>query len=132
MQPRVRYRLARVLIVAVAGPAVALYGLGILPGAVPSAEAAEGPHVAIAEPDPSNADTFKYDPAELTVKVGTTVIWDWRGKDKHSVTADDGAFDSGEKTGEGLRWEYKFDQPGDYPYTCTPHTNMTGIVRVTP
>jgi plastocyanin len=103
---------------------------GFLLSALPIAKAAEGPHVALLEPNPSDAKTFKYDPADLTVKPGTTVIWDWRGKDKHSVTADDGSFDSGTKTGNGLRWEHKFDQPGDYPYSCTPHNTMVGVVHV--
>lgn len=107
---------------------MALVGLSLV--TLPTAHAAEGPHVAIAEPNPNDAKTFKYDPADITVKPGTTVIWDWKGKDKHSVTADDGSFDSGTKTGTGLRWEHKFDQPGDYPYSCTPHNSMTGIVHV--
>lgn len=132
MQLRVRFPTARLLILAVAGAAVVSSGLGFLPGVAPNAGAAEGPHVAILEPNPSDANSFRYDPMEITVKAGTTVIWDWRGKDEHSVTADDGAFDSGTKTGEGLRWEHRFDQPGDYPYSCTPHSNMIGTVHVTP
>jgi plastocyanin len=132
MQPRVRFGRTRVLVVALAGSAVALSGLGFLLRAAPAAKAVDGPHVAIAEPNPNDAKTFKYDPANITVKAGTTIVWDWKGKDKHSVTADDGSFDSGTKTGQGLRWDHKFDQPGDYNYSCTPHSNMTGVVHVTP
>ena len=121
MQPR--------LSIAVGGLAIVLSGAGFSLGTLP-ARAAEGPHVGILEPNPSDAKTFRYDPADITVKPGTTIIWDWKGKDKHSVTADDGSFDSGTKTGNGLRWEHKFDAPGDYPYSCTPHNGMVGTVHV--
>lgn len=98
----------------------------------PTRSAADGPHVAILEPDPGKAETFRYDPHDITIKAGTAVVWDWKGKDKHSATADDGSWDSGVKTGVGQRWEHKFDAPGDYPYSCTPHSNMTGMIHVTP
>jgi len=120
------------LLIAFGGLVVALSSVAFLFRPVPHAGAAEGPHVAIVEPDHNNAKTWKYDPPEVTVKAGTTVVWDWKGTDKHSVTADDGSFDSGVKTGKGLRWDHRFDQPGDYPYSCTPHPTMTGTVHVTP
>lgn len=86
--------------------------------------------VRIIEPDPKKADTFKFDPAEITIGVNETVLWKWEGGDKHSVTSDTGVFDSGEQKGKGKEFKFKFTRPGDYPYSCTPHTNMTGVVRV--
>jgi plastocyanin len=118
------------LLVAFSALAIALSSGALLFRALPRAHAADGPHVGIVEPDPNNAKTWKYDPADITVKPGTTVVWDWKGKDKHSVTADDGSFDSGVKTGMGLRWDHRFDQPGDYQYSCTPHPTMIGVVHV--
>jgi plastocyanin len=117
--------------------AIALGGLVItLSGIVlfrPLPTAAQGQaQVSIVEPDRSNASSWKFDPHDITVKAGTTVAWEWKGQDKHSVTADDGSFDSGVKQGMGQRWEYRFDAPGDFPYSCTPHSFMTGKVTVTP
>jgi plastocyanin len=117
--------------------AIALGGLVITMSGIalfkPVPTAAQGQaQVAIVEPDRGNASTWKFDPAEITVKAGTTVAWDWKGQDKHSVTADDGSFDSGVKQGMGQHWEYRFDTPGDYAYSCTPHSFMVGKVTVTP
>src|SRR5690349_16981618 len=40
-------------------------------------------------------------PKTITVKVGDTVMWTDQGQNEHTVTADDGSFDSGDlKTGE--------------------------------
>jgi plastocyanin len=119
-------------IIALSGLVIALIGIVFVFTPVQRAKAAEGPHVSIIEPDPNKAESWKFDPAEITVKAGTTVVWDWKGRDKHSATADDGSFDSGVKQGAGQRWEHKFDAPGDYPYSCTPHPFMTGRVKVTP
>jgi plastocyanin len=94
------------------------------------ASAADGPHVGILEPDPKKAESFRFEPQDLTIRPGETVVWDWKGRDKHSATADDGSWDSGVKTGAGQRWEHKFDAPGDYPYSCTPHSNMIGTIHV--
>lgn len=130
MNPHILFRtIRRPLVFALVGMLLASGGLIVLR---PTRSAAEGPHVAILEPDPKKAETFKFDPHDITIKAGMSVVWDWKGRDKHSVTADDGSWDSGTKTGMGQRWEHKFDAPGDYPYSCTPHTNMTGVVHVTP
>jgi len=78
-------------------------------------------------------DNFKFDPGEVKIKVGTTVIWtDSRGR--HTVTADDGSFDSGTLVG-GQSFEHKFDKPGSYPYYCMFHgskggKDMSGVVTV--
>ena len=66
------------------------------------------------------------------ITAGTTVQWTNNDPLVHTITADDGSWDSGVKTGMGQRWDHKFDAPGDYPYSCTPHANMTGMIHVTP
>jgi plastocyanin len=119
----------RPLLFALGGMLITSSGLIMLR---PTRSAADGPHVSIVEPDAKKSDTWKFDPHDVTIKAGTTVVWDWKGKDKHSATADDGSWDSGVKTGAGQRWDHKFDAPGDYPYSCTPHSNMTGMIHVTP
>lgn len=110
------------LLLALAVSGLAFYG--------PVQDASADQTVRLLEPDPKKADTFKFEPGDLTVKVNETVHWVWEGGDKHSVTSDTGVFDSGELKGKGKKWSFKFTRPGDYPYSCTPHSNMTGIVRV--
>jgi plastocyanin len=110
------------LLLAIAVSGIAFFG--------PGRPAQADQTVRVLEPDPKKADTFRFDPGDLTVKVGETVNWKWEGDDKHSVTSDTGVFDSGEMKGRGKSWKFKFTRAGDYPYSCTPHTNMTGIVRV--
>ena len=65
----------------------------------------------------------------LTVEVGTTVTWTNDDAILHTVTATDGAFDSG-FFGEGERWSYTFDEPGEYEYYCVPHPWMRAKVVV--
>jgi nitrite reductase (NO-forming) len=45
------------------------------------------------------------------------------------VTADDGAFDSG-NVDPGQSWRRRFDTPGTYPFHCTPHPFMKGVIVV--
>ena len=130
MEPRTAHRPTRWLLLIALGGLVSASSTAVVLFRPAHAGAADGPHVAILESNRNDAKSFKYDPSDLTVKPGTTVVWDWKGTDKHSVTADDGSFDSGVKTGMGLRWEHKFDAPGDYLYSCTPHSTMTGVVHV--
>jgi amicyanin len=68
---------------------------------------------------------------ELQVHVGTRVRWVNQDQLQHSVTADDGSFDSG-LIEPGQSYERVFAQPGSYAYHCTPHPFMTGKVVVEP
>lgn len=78
--------------------------------------------------DPTNGG--KYDPASLTVKVGGTVMWSWQDDAaSHTVTADDGSFDSGTKS-KGDSFSFKFDKAGSVGYSCTIHPNMKGSITV--
>lgn len=74
-------------------------------------------------------DSWRYEPAELTVEGGTTVRWRNDGTVVHTVTADDGSFYS-PNLGPGETWEWRFTDPGQYPYHCSPHPWMRGGVRV--
>lgn len=86
--------------------------------------------VKVLERDPNKAATWVYEPADIQVGVNDTVTWVWEADDKHSATADNGSFDSGEKKGRGTKWQFKFAKAGDYPYSCTPHPFMVGSVKV--
>ena len=73
-------------------------------------------------------DNFTFEPAQLTVKVGTTVTWTNADGSGHSVKfADTG--DSG-KFGNGGTFKRTFDKPGEYSYECGIHSTMKGKVIV--
>lgn len=64
--------------------------------------------------------------APLTVKAGTTVVWANLDKAPHTVTADNGEFDSGVMN-QGDTFSFTFNQPGDFPYFCELHGNRGGV-----
>jgi hypothetical protein len=74
-----------------------------------------------------------FQPAQLTVTAGTTVVWSHDGQNPHTVTADDRAFDSGTLESGGS-FSVTFDQAGRVPYYCQIHgepgSGMTGVVVV--
>jgi len=78
------------------------------------------------EPDLTN---WHFDPADLTVAVGSTVTWHNAGNQEHSVTADDGSFDSG-LTEPGSNFERAFPKVGVYAYHCRPHPWMKARIHV--
>jgi hypothetical protein len=78
------------------------------------------------EPDLTN---WHFDPAELTVPAGSTVVWHNRGHEDHSVTADDKSFDSGLKK-PGTDFQRVFPRLGRFSYHCTPHPWMIGVIQV--
>ena len=84
---------------------------------------------------------LSYDPAELTIQPGTTVVWSW-DSDNHNVVpsaqpddADWGGTEGGDSQtyDTGHEYEYTFEVEGDYEYYCTPHqqAGMTAAITVT-
>ena len=71
--------------------------------------------------------TFK--PATLTIPAGTRVVWTNKDDDPHTVTADNGSFDS-KGLGQGDSYARVFSKPGRYPYHCSAHPFMKGVVVV--
>jgi plastocyanin len=76
-----------------------------------------------------NMTAIAYEPARIVVKPGTVVVFTNNAPLQHTVTADDNSYDSGLIDG-GRRWTYKFDNAGSYPFHCTPHPFMKGVVVV--
>jgi plastocyanin len=83
-----------------------------------------------------------FSPAEITVPVGATVTWEHHdGNTAHTVTADDGSFDSspncstplpvGDCMTQGDRFTHTFTTAGDHPYHDKLDESLTGVVRVT-
>jgi plastocyanin len=73
----------------------------------------------------------EYSEASLSVDAGTTVTWVNEGTNTHTVTADDGSFDSGDLE-PGDSFSYTFDDAGTFDYHCEYHGDegMTGSVEV--
>jgi len=72
------------------------------------------------------AVNIAFDPPTLTASSGTTVTWTNQDPVQHTVTADDGAFDSG-LLGQDEVFSRTFDTPGAYAYYCVPHGAAGGI-----
>ncbi len=72
---------------------------------------------------------FYFSPAQLTVDSGTTVTWVNQGNAPHTVTADDGSFDSGTLQ-PGQTFSQTFRSPGTVAYHCNIHRQMAGSVTV--
>jgi plastocyanin len=78
----------------------------------------------------ANAGSNSFSPNPVEVKVGETVTWINDESGRHTVTSKDGVFNS-ELMGRGQSFSYTFDKVGEYPYSCSPHSNMVGTVVVT-
>ena len=70
-----------------------------------------------------------FSPATLEVAVGDTVTWINDDDTEHTVTANDGAFDSG-ALAEGATFSFTFDTAGEFDYRCLFHDSMQGTVVV--
>jgi plastocyanin len=80
----------------------------------------------------SNAVSMKntqFVPPTITVPAHTTVTWTNGDGFAHTVTSDNGLFNSGNVNGGGS-FSFKFDTAGTYTYHCTIHAGMTGKVVV--
>lgn len=131
-----------------------LFALGVSCGGAPSQPAATAPTSTAAAPGttapaaastaavtPSAAPTAAaavvemgdhyFDPAQLTVKVGTTVTWKVVGQSTHDIAARDGSFKDGAMT-YGRTLSYTFTRAGRYAYVCMQHEGdgMVGVVTV--
>ena len=87
-----------------------------------AARAADGTSVTI--------DNFTFTPQELTVAVGTTVIWKNNDDIPHTVTATDKSFKS-KALDTDDSYSFTFTTAGTYDYFCSLHPHMTGKVVVT-
>lgn len=80
------------------------------------------------------ASNYEFDPANITVSVGDTIVWEWVGG-KHTTTSSkipegaaswDAEIKSSNKT-----YTYVVTIPGEYDYVCTPHVEMGMIGTIT-
>ena len=73
-------------------------------------------------------DNFTFEPAQLTVKVGTTVTWKNRDDIPHTVVSA-GKFRS-KTLDTDDSYSFTFTAAGDYKYFCSLHPHMTGTIKV--
>ena len=72
---------------------------------------------------------FAFSPDATEVDAGTEVTWSNEDPTAHTITADDGGFDSG-TLDPGRTFSFTFTRPGTYRYACLIHPAMRGTVRV--
>lgn len=77
----------------------------------------------------------EFSPRSVTIAAGDTVRWSNDGDNVHTVTSDEGAFDSGTLEA-GAAFSFTFGEPGTYPYYCQVHgaaggVGMAGTIEVT-
>jgi plastocyanin len=73
--------------------------------------------------------SMAFSPNPITVARGSTVTWTNLDGMPHTVTADDGSWESG-TLGQGATYSHVFTSPGSYTYHCASHPFMTGTVVV--
>lgn len=92
-----------------------------LGGAANAANTSGDVHVSI--------DNYAFKAPSITISPGTAVVWKNMDDDPHTVTADDGSFDS-KGLGQGDTFRYVFSKSGKFPYHCSAHPYMKGVVVV--
>jgi plastocyanin len=73
---------------------------------------------------------FAFNPASMTVKAGTALTWTNADNATHTVSADDGSFDSG-NVASGATFSHTFATAGTFAYHCNIHSSMKGTITVT-
>lgn len=74
---------------------------------------------------------FLFAPDTLTVPAGATVTVINQDGANHTITANDGSFDTGNIAGKATGTFTAPSKPGTYPYKCAIHPFMTGTLTVT-
>lgn len=76
-----------------------------------------------------NIIDLAFEPATITVSMGTEVVWTNTGQLPHTVTADDIGSDV---LNSGQEFRHTFTEAGTVDYFCAIHPGMTGRVVVEP
>ena len=92
------------------------------------------PWLAAQNPNPNPPQTviikqMHFEPHSLKVKAGDKVEWKNEDIFSHTVTANDGTFDSG-LIAPGNSWQTTISKSGTIAYHCRPHPNMTAELLV--
>jgi 3',5'-cyclic-AMP phosphodiesterase len=74
-------------------------------------------------------DNFSFTPASTSVAVGSRVTWTNRDDVPHNIVSTQQKFKS-PILDTDEQFSHRFDTPGEYPYFCSVHPKMTGVVVV--
>ena len=74
--------------------------------------------------------SFSFEPHDLSVTAGTTVVWTNRDPFDHTVVAEDVSFHS-DNIGQGQTFSHTFDMAGHFAFVCGIHPQMSGTIIVT-
>jgi plastocyanin len=77
----------------------------------------------------------RFDPSNVTIPVGSEVIWSNQDKLSHTVTSGNASIGADGKFNSNVlrihdSFSYTFTQPGRYSYYCIMHPWMNGMVAV--
>jgi plastocyanin len=101
--------------------------------AVAAAGPGSGITAAAAHPKPTTHEVViegvRFEPYELKVSVGDTVVWINHDPFPHTATAVGKQFDSHE-IAAGRSWKYTARKAGVFAYACALHPNMLGTLRI--
>ncbi len=78
-----------------------------------------------------NNGKYAFDPATLTIKKGTQVVWTNASDAPHTVTSDTSAFNTPNQITENQTFSFTFTTAGTFAYHCEIHTYMTATITVT-
>jgi len=73
--------------------------------------------------------TVAFNPKRIEIAAGGTVTWTNNDPLVHTITADNGSWDSG-PIEPGKTWSHTFTQPGEFAFHCTPHPFMKAVIVV--
>jgi plastocyanin len=76
-------------------------------------------------------DNFAFTPGAVTVKAGTQVTWINHDDIPHTVDSTQGKFKSAALDTDE-KFQFRFTEPGEYPFYCRMHPKMTGKIIVQP
>jgi plastocyanin len=74
-------------------------------------------------------ETVQFVPPALTVTVGDTIVWVNKDPFPHTAVSKEAGFDSKE-IAAGASWKFAATTKGEFPYVCTLHPTMKGVLKV--
>lgn len=92
-------------------------------------DGSDGPVEVAGGPVAVSIAAFEFDPADVTVASGATVIWTNDDDAVHSISDRARGAESTDLT-QGDTYELTYDEPGAHPYVCGIHEYMRGTVTV--
>jgi len=76
-----------------------------------------------------NIESFRFEPAEVTVAPGTLITWTNKDEAPHTATSTDDKFNSGGLDTDD-RYSFVFKEKGHFPYICALHPHMKAEIKV--